>query len=308
MADFTTEQLEAMGLKELQAAYAEATGKTSKAPNKKFLIKGILDAQQDDSQEPDPDQQWADHEARLRDAKAAEPDPVFGMTAEQRDTVSTANQKSLEAAQAKPDSKAAATPEAQDETGDGYVNPFEGMTPKEVIEAAKAKGRAKVEKAKAEEVAAKNGSNEAGAAEPTGGKRKRAKDAPKKESDGLAEMDATALQAIYLKEIGRATGSTNTGYLIWKIREARKGNIKVGPAKERAHKSDKPVKVIPIRIEEDALAAMDELIGVGKPYSSRMDIFRKAIAVWADMAGHTALSSLIGGKAAEDQTHSHTGL
>lgn len=299
MADFTQTQLEAMGLKELQAAFAQATGSTSKSPNKKYLMKGILGAQKDDSIEPDPDQQWEDHEARLARNQAAENDSVFGTTPEQREEVSAANEASLKAAQA----KAAGRKEAALELAEADLPvEFQGMTPQEIIEAAKAKGKAKVQQAKAEAA-----TSDAGASDAKPAKAKRRKDAPKRESDGLADMDAAALQALYLKEIGRPTGSDNLGYLVWKIREARKGKIKVGPAAPRAPKSDKPVKVIPIRIEEDALAEMDALVAAGT-YSSRMDIFRKAITVWADMAGHTALSSLIVGKAADDQTHSHTGL
>jgi len=259
MADLSQTQLEAMGLKDLQAAFETATGKPTKAPNKKYLIKAILEAQAN-SAAPDVGPQ---SEAQVADAKAA-------MEAE-----------------AKP---AEAPAEPTDDS------PFAGMSPQQIIETAKAKGRAKVEASKRAKQA------EAATTDATDGtpaKAKRSKEQPKRESDGLADMDAAALQALYLKEIGRPTGSDNVGYLIWKIREARKGNIKVGPAAPRAPKSDVPVKVIPIRIEEDALAAMDALVGEGKPYSSRMDIFRKAIAVWADMAGHTELSNLIVGVRSE---------
>ena len=42
----TQEALEQLRLNELQARYAEVVGKESKSPNKTFLIRGILAAQE----------------------------------------------------------------------------------------------------------------------------------------------------------------------------------------------------------------------------------------------------------------------
>jgi hypothetical protein len=46
--------------------------------------------------------------------------------------------------------------------------------------------------------------------------------------------ESAGLQAKYLEVIGRSTGSDDRGYLIWKIREAEKGRINLGPRKTRA--------------------------------------------------------------------------
>lgn len=241
-----------------------------------------------------------------RKAKPESQDPqdiatAFGTTPEQREEVSSANEQSLRNAQERlapkpevPDVVAVLgeqhDPSSKDrEDGTKPIAPADDGV--DYVALAKANGKKKVAKA--------NSAKEAPAKEV----------AAKREDDGLAGMDADALRKLYAEVIGRPTGSTNTGYLIWKIREARKGRIKVGPRAPRPERRPGvEMKVIPIRIETDALAAMDDLVGEGKPYRSRMDIFRAAIAVWADMSGHTALSSLIVGAKADDQTHSHTAI
>ncbi|HBQ18906.1 MAG TPA: hypothetical protein DEF51_49865, partial [Myxococcales bacterium] len=54
-----------------------------------------------------------------------------------------------------------------------------------------------------------------------------------RESDGLTKLTVEELQERYLQEVGRETGSDNKGYLIWKIRMARAGKVRIGPARER---------------------------------------------------------------------------
>lgn len=49
----------------------------------------------------------------------------------------------------------------------------------------------------------------------------------------FATMSVEELQAKYLEAVGRATGSDDRRYLIWKIREVEKGRIPVGPRPAR---------------------------------------------------------------------------
>jgi hypothetical protein len=51
----------------------------------------------------------------------------------------------------------------------------------------------------------------------------------------LTKLDVAELQGRYLELVGRHTGSTNRAYPIWKIREAQKGRIPLGPRKN-AHR------------------------------------------------------------------------
>ena len=44
----------------------------------------------------------------------------------------------------------------------------------------------------------------------------------------LGDLDIDELHQVYEQVVGRTTESTHRGYLTWKIREARKGKVKVG--------------------------------------------------------------------------------
>ena len=56
-------------------------------------------------------------------------------------------------------------------------------------------------------------------------------------------MTIEELQAKYLEVVGRSTGSDDRRYLIWKIREAEKGRINVGPRKTRARDGERSADV-----------------------------------------------------------------
>lgn len=68
-------------------------------------------------------------------------------------------------------------------------------------------------------------------------------------------MSVPALQGIYLEKIGRPTNSHDRAYLVWKIREAEKGRVPIGPRKRRDPADE--MKTIPIRIGKKGLAGLD---------------------------------------------------
>lgn len=70
-----------------------------------------------------------------------------------------------------------------------------------------------------------------------------------------ASLSILQLQALYKKEVGRETGSTDRNYIQWKIREARKGNVRVGP--ERMHEPKPPQALLTVRIDADAVEFLD---------------------------------------------------
>lgn len=72
-------------------------------------------------------------------------------------------------------------------------------------------------------------------------------------------MTVEELQRKYVEIVGRPSGSENKAYLIWKIREAEKGHVPVGPVNGRSRAAE-PVdmKVLPLRIESAKLARVDE--------------------------------------------------
>jgi hypothetical protein len=92
----------------------------------------------------------------------------------------------------------------------------------------------------------------------------------------FASMTIEELQTKYLEVVGRSTGSDRR-YLIWKIREAEKGRINVGPRKTRARDGEPlDVKILPLRLEADVADKMDEAWRA-KGIKNRMEFFRGAI-------------------------------
>jgi hypothetical protein len=70
----------------------------------------------------------------------------------------------------------------------------------------------------------------------------------------LSKLSIEELQAKYREVVGRDTGSRNGAYLIWKIREAKKGRIRVGPV-QRVIKG--PQQILSVRVDEEAVPLLD---------------------------------------------------
>jgi hypothetical protein len=115
-------------------------------------------------------------------------------------------------------------------------------------------------------------------------------DAPAREK--LTKLDVPTLQARYLEVVGRPTGSDNKAYLIWKIREAQKGRIPVGPRKS-AHREGVTFKVLPLRMESDLVDKLDEAWR-RQGLHSRMDLFRKSLQAFLESAGETDVAAMLG--------------
>ena len=92
--------------------------------------------------------------------------------------------------------------------------------------------------------------------------------------------------------MGRETGSSDRRYLIWKIREARKGRIPVGPVRRRHADGEAPdMKVLPLRMEAEVVARLDEArerLGL----KTRMDLFRRSLADYLTAAGEHEVAQL----------------
>lgn len=71
----------------------------------------------------------------------------------------------------------------------------------------------------------------------------------------LSKLSVAQLQALYKEVVGRETGSENSAYLQWKVREARKGRIRVGPPRTRAIRG--PQQVLSVRVDEEAVPLLD---------------------------------------------------
>ncbi len=133
----------------------------------------------------------------------------------------------------------------------------------------------------AKELAAKEARKKSKA--PKEGKRKR-------ESDGLTKLTVEELQRRYEQEVGRATGSDNSAYLIWKIRMARAGRIRVGPARERKHEPG-TTQIVPLTLHRDTVAELDKVVE-GSEHKSRSAFVKQAIHDYLRGQGNHEVAAL----------------
>lgn len=92
----------------------------------------------------------------------------------------------------------------------------------------------------------------------------------------VTKLSVAELQAMYREVVGRETQSSASAYLVWKLRQAQKGRIRVGPI-ERRSGGTSDVKVLPLRMTAAEVEVLDEAwrrLG----FKSRTAMIRKAIA------------------------------
>lgn len=93
----------------------------------------------------------------------------------------------------------------------------------------------------------------------------------------LTKLSVAELQAMYREVVGRPSSSSSSAYLVWKLRQAQKGRIRLGPVERRAPGDAADVKVLPLRMTAAEVEALDEAwrrLG----FKSRTAMFKKAIA------------------------------
>ena len=118
-------------------------------------------------------------------------------------------------------------------------------------------------------------------------------------AENLTKLDVPQLQARYLEVVGRSTSSSNKAYLVWKLREAQKGRIPIGPRKS-TQRDDVTFKILPLRMEATIVDKLDE---AWKRHGlhSRMDLFRKSLHDYLAGAGETEVAALLADAASEKQ-------
>ena len=70
----------------------------------------------------------------------------------------------------------------------------------------------------------------------------------------FAHLSIHELQGMYESTLGRPTNSNHRAYLIWKIREAEAGRVKIGP---RAHIDPGEKQVLPLTLALPTVEALD---------------------------------------------------
>jgi hypothetical protein len=110
-------------------------------------------------------------------------------------------------------------------------------------------------------------------------------------ADGkLTRLNVPELQARYLEVVGRPTGSTNSAYLVWKIRKAQKGRIPIAPRKN-THREGVTFKVLPLRMEAGTVDKLDEAWR-SRGIKSRTEFFRGALGHYLKQLGAVDVAAL----------------
>jgi hypothetical protein len=109
----------------------------------------------------------------------------------------------------------------------------------------------------------------------------------------LSKLPIAELQERYLEVVGRGTSSTHRRYLIWKIREAQKGRVPLGPRgnSRRADGEAQDFKVLPLRMESELVIKLDEArerLGL----KNRMELLRRSIHLYLNREGETEVAAL----------------
>jgi hypothetical protein len=93
----------------------------------------------------------------------------------------------------------------------------------------------------------------------------------------LTKVSVAELHAMYREVVGRETRSTDSAYLVWRLRQAQKLRIRVGPIERSAPGDAADVKVLPLRMTAAEIEGLDEAwhrLG----FKSRTAMIKKAIA------------------------------
>lgn len=104
------------------------------------------------------------------------------------------------------------------------------------------------------------------------------------------ELSTEQLRALYVEKLGRPTASDDRNYLVWKIREAEKGNVPVGPTTRRLFEG--PAAAVTVKFEETFLDAFDAA-AKDDGFKSRLGYIRDLIGKGLQVRGRSELASKV---------------
>jgi hypothetical protein len=256
--------LQKMRLPELQARYREVIGEATRSPNRTWLIR------------------------RIEEALAARERPQA--TQEQAPTKPTKGAKGRAPEKAKAHQATARAEQATQSQGGKKAEDFApapaGATPSRSGKKGATPAPAPAESTPPASAATTSAS---AAGQP----------ATKPPRGRFSAMTVEQLQAMYLEVVGRPTGSDSKAYLIWKIREAEKGRIPVGPRTTR-RRQDEPggMKVLPLRLEGKVVDQLDEAWR-SRGIKSRTEFLRRSLAHYLTQLGAKDTAALFASETAQ---------
>ncbi len=314
--DSITSKLQSLRLPELQARYREVFGEDTRCPNRTYLVRKIRERLEGESssREPEavpPSTAEIDQAVALSDEDVTEVDETGSPQPERDDTV-TEHDATDEASPQEDD-----VPTAPDNTP-----PEEAEEPTEPDSAApEAPPAHDDERPKPASILDEEESREHAVASPQGDQspdhasvESGGESTPRSEEDDesrdrtrkpgrrcgrFASMTVEELQAMYLATVGRPSSSRHPAYLQWKIREAERGRVPVGPRKVYTRQGDPvEVRVLPLRLEAATVAAIDEAWRE-RGMKTRMEFLRRALGHYLEHLGASEAAARVeGGSAA----------
>ena len=268
--------LENLRLPELQACFKQVVGKATRAPNRKFLIRKIREAAA---------QQEASSDTSSSQASVAAPSPTIApeKPAAGKGKASTKSAPAKKTRRTKEASAPVAPPPAPEPTiltgplGPITVatHPPTKPTPKKPTPTQKIKkAPLRVAPRPAPEPAPEPTTTDEPESNPATTDESESTTAPPRPD--LKALSVDDLRTAYVEEVGRPTKSTDRNYLIWKIGQARKGKVPVGPVSRTRSDTGGERRVLPLRMHDDTIDALDD-VWRRHGLSSRMDMFRCAL-------------------------------
>ena len=279
--------LETLRLPELQACFKQMVGKATRAPNRKFLIRKIREAAA--AQQGATEQGATEEPPALTKAEPSIP-PAAAPTAPKK-----AARKGKAKPAAKPETtvkktrrrKTVSAPVAPPPAPEATIlngplgpitvatHPPKKPTPKKPTPTQKIKkAPLRVAPRPAPAPAPEPATTDETESNPATTDESESTTAPPRPD--LKALSVDDLRTAYVEEVGRPTKSTDRNYLIWKIGQARKGKVPVGPVSRTRSAAAGERRVLPLRMHEDTIDALDD-VWRRHSLSSRMDMFRCAL-------------------------------
>ncbi|MDY0061001.1 MAG: hypothetical protein RBU45_14415 [Myxococcota bacterium] len=288
--------LEDMRLSGLQARYAEVIGEATRCPNRRWIIRRLTEALL----------AQAESEPPAAIAPVTPSEPSTAPAAETATPSATVSEPGMDVEQARRVIMENVDPMGYD-TAEQYVEECYGQVAPEampgllveaariIIDNAAAQAQQGDEAQATPEdvnspVASENALTQPGST-PTTEQTVAAPAAPPT-AVKLSKLSIPELQALYREVVGRDTGSSDRNYLIWKVNQAKKGKVPVGPRQSRrAEGEPADFKVLPLRMPTLSVARLDEVVQrLG--LASRMELFRRSLRAFLSQQGEPEVAAL----------------
>ena len=114
----------------------------------------------------------------------------------------------------------------------------------------------------------------------------------------FTDLTLDNLKRLFVEKIGRESGSNDRRYLEWKIREADKGRVRVGPLDRARALPPAEIMTLPWRLPRATVARIDEA-RARLNVSTRSALLTEALAELLARRGEPEVAALVRGSGAD---------